>query len=63
MRYPILLLIGVTFMFIMWSLSDLVFGGSGWRIFVRRLLLAVIWPLAILTASGRRVLFNYGESK
>jgi hypothetical protein len=59
MRYlPFALWGAITIVLILIGLSDLIFGKSGLRLFGIRLLLAVIWPLAILSAAGRNILFR-----
>jgi sugar phosphate permease len=50
---------GITFALILYCLSDVLFGGSrGWPGLGKRLLLCLIWPLAVLSPAGRRVLFG-----
>lgn len=39
------------------ALSDLIFRGE-WRGFLKRLALCVIWPVALLSANGRALLFR-----
>jgi hypothetical protein len=59
MRYlPFALWGAITIVLILIALSDLIFGKSGLRLFGIRLALAVIWPLAILSAAGRNILFR-----
>ena len=49
---------GVTFALILYCLSDSLFGRAGWALLLRRLLLCFIWPLALLSPAGRRILFG-----
>jgi hypothetical protein len=49
---------GITFALILYCLSDSVFGNAGWSRFFRRLVLCFVWPLAVLSPAGRRVLFG-----
>jgi hypothetical protein len=59
MRYlPFALWGAITVVLILVALSDLVFGTSGIRLFGIRIALALIWPLAILSAAGRSILFR-----
>jgi hypothetical protein len=59
MRYlPFALWGAITIVLILVALSDLVFGKSGIRLFGLRIALSVIWPLAILSAAGRSILFR-----
>jgi hypothetical protein len=59
MRYlPFALWGAITVVLILVALSDLVFGKSGIRLFGIRIALALIWPLAILSAAGRSILFR-----
>jgi len=59
MRYlPFALWGAITIVLILIALSDLIFGKSGLRLFGIRLALSVIWPLAILSAAGRNILFR-----
>ena len=59
MRYlPFALWGAITIVLILIGLSDLIFGKSGLRLFAIRVALAIVWPLAILSASGRSILFR-----
>ena len=59
-RYPAILWGGLTFAILIWSLADHLFAPN-FSLLWRRCLLAFLWPVAILTNSGRRVLSNYGD--
>jgi hypothetical protein len=61
LRYPIILWIAITFVLCLCVLSSAVFGNERASTTVKRLVLAFIWPFAMLTAAGRRVLFNYAK--
>lgn len=46
---------------ILMVLSDFFFGHSSGRDLGRRLLLVLVWPIAILSRAGRVILFNNGR--
>jgi hypothetical protein len=60
-RYPIIIWFGITVTLLVFIISDAVFGYASKHVTVRRVLLAFIWWLAILSPRGRRVLFDYTE--
>jgi hypothetical protein len=59
MRYlPFALWGAITIVLILIALSDLLFGKSGVKLFGLRVALALVWPLALLSAAGRSILFR-----
>lgn len=58
MRYLFFPWAGITFALILYCLSDTVFGGGGMARLGWRLLLCFVWPLALLSPAGRRILFG-----
>ena len=59
MRYlPFALWGAITIVLILIAVSDLLFGKSGLKLFGMRVGLALIWPIAILSAAGRSILFR-----
>lgn len=58
LRYLFFPWAGVTFALILYCLSDSIFGGGGWSRFGPRVLLSLVWPLALLSSGGRRILFG-----
>lgn len=61
MRYPFIAYAAITLVILLVVLSDFVFGDSTWGRLWRRVLLAFVWPLAMLSSSGRAVLFTNGS--
>jgi hypothetical protein len=59
MRYlPFALWAAITVVLVLVALSDFLFGKSGAKLLGMRVLLSLIWPLAILSAAGRSILFR-----
>jgi hypothetical protein len=59
MRYlPFALWSAITIVLVLIALSDFLFGKSGVKLLGIRIGLALIWPLAILSAAGRSILFR-----
>ena len=47
-----------TLVLLLMSLSAWLFGDSGFKLFAKRVGFCFIWPLAMLSKSGRNVLFE-----
>jgi len=61
MRYILFVLwASITLFLLLSALSDFLFGRHDGRRLLQRVLLAVVWPVAILSAAGRDLLFNRG---
>lgn len=52
--------VAVTAVLILMAVSELVFGRGDLRRFGERVLLALVWPLALLSPAGRAKLFGSG---
>lgn len=62
MRYaPIALWAAATFVLLLIVTSDFAFGKGDTKIYLQRIALAFVWPLAALSRPGRDLLFNYGS--
>lgn len=62
MRYlPFTLWVGISVVFIVYAVSDMVFGHSTARQLLARMALALVWPVALLSSSGRALLLNAGR--
>jgi hypothetical protein len=54
--------VAVTVVLILMAVSDQLFGKSDLRRLGERILLALVWPLAILSPAGRSRLFRMGRN-
>ena len=62
MRYwPFTLWVAITVVFIVYAVSDVIFGKSTARQLLTRVALSLVWPIALLSSSGRALLLNAGR--
>ena len=62
MRYlPFTLWVAITVVFILYAVSDVVFGKSTSGQLLTRIALSLVWPVALLSSSGRALLLNAGR--
>jgi hypothetical protein len=62
LRYlPFTLWVAISVVFIAYAISDVVFGHSTARQLLVRTALALVWPVALLSSSGRALLLNAGR--
>jgi len=61
MRYVLFLLwASITLFLIVTAISDFIFGRHDAGRLLTRIVISLVWPLAILSAAGRDFLFNRG---
>lgn len=58
---PFVLWVAVTVVLMLIIISDFAFGAGDAKRLAKRLLLALVWPLAALSSPGRDILFNTGK--
>jgi len=51
----------ITVLFVLIAISTFVFAKDGWKRLGMRVMLAVVWPFAMLSRAGRNLLFKVGE--
>jgi hypothetical protein len=62
MRYlPFILWFAITAMLLVAITSDFLFGRRDPRLWLMRMGLALVWPLAALSRAGREILFRNGR--
>ena len=63
LRYlPLVVWLSITVVFVFMSLSQFLFGARDFGKLLRRLGLALVWPLAMLSSAGRRILMDEGRN-
>jgi hypothetical protein len=59
MRYILFYVwLAVTAILLFYAVSDGAFGTSGFKAMAKRVALALAWPVAVLSAAGRKILFS-----
>lgn len=62
MRYMVFIVyVATSVALAFWALSDLVYGSTSFKKFGVRLLLCIVWPLALLSKAGRETLLFFGK--
>jgi hypothetical protein len=62
LRYvPLAIWFALTIAFVAMSLSQFLFGARDWHRLGRKLGLSLVWPLALLSSAGRRILLDEGR--
>ena len=62
MRYlPFTLWVAISVVLMVFAVSDHLFGKSSSRQLLKRIVLSLVWPLALLSSAGRAILFNAGR--
>ena len=62
MRYYIFIAYwAISVVLVLWALSDCVYGSSSLKKLAVRVVLALIWPFALLSEAGRNTLIFFGK--
>ena len=62
LRYvPLAIWFALTVAFLAMSFSQFLFGARDWRRLGRKLGLSLVWPFALLSSAGRRILLDEGR--